>query len=282
MSCFIPQGHFDRSCLPEVQGLLQGKKIALLTGAGVSTASGIPDYRGPVTATKKRSPILYQEFVADPEARRRYWARSAAGWPMMRAAEPNHGHRAIAKMEKRGRITGLITQNVDSLHSAAGSSHLVELHGSLAKVRCLDCGLRFCRDLIQDWILSHNPGWEKACQGAQIAPDGDMEVPQIPSDFAVPTCASCAGVLKPDVVFFGENVPRHRVDQAWQILDEAQVLLIAGSSLTVYSGLRFVRGAKDRNLPIIMINIGPTRADPLIDLKIQGPCCEVLTTLAQF
>src|SRR5690625_5277087 len=171
MSCFIPPGDFDQSCLPQLQELIQEKKVAVLTGAGISTASGIPDYRGPITAKKKRSQILYHQSVAEPEARRRYWARSTAGWPMMRSATPSHGHRALAQMEARGLLTGLITQNVDGLHARAGSTRYIELHGSLARVLCLDCGLRFSRDAVQDWILTHNPGWQEVCQGVGIAPD---------------------------------------------------------------------------------------------------------------
>jgi NAD+-dependent protein deacetylase sirtuin 4 len=279
MSRFVPKTRFDLNLLPRLRAMLQGRRVAVLTGAGCSTASGIPDYRGPVTGKKERTPIMYQEFVTSAEARRRYWARSALGWPRLRAARPNPAHFALAELEEGGLLTGLITQNVDGLHKAAGSQQLVELHGALARVRCLDCGARTCRDAVQEWLLTHNPGWRSACDSAEVAPDGDMEIPEIPDTFRVPTCSACPGSLKPDVVFFGENVAKDVVDRAWRVVDEADVLLVVGSSLTVYSGFRFVVRAKERDIPVALVNVGPTRADDVADLKIEAPCCEVLTRL---
>lgn len=281
MSRFVPRGPFDLSLLPRLRAMMAGKRVAVLTGAGCSTASGIPDYRGPMTGNKERSPIMYQEFVRSAEARRRYWARSAVGWPRLRCARPNAAHTALARLEGRGRLTGIITQNVDGLHGAAGSEQLVELHGALARVRCLDCGAHTGRDTVQRWLLTHNPGWKGACDDVAIAPDGDMEIPEIPAAFRVPTCSACQGVLKPDVVFFGENVARQVVDQAWRLVDAADMLLVVGSSLTVYSGFRFVRGANERGLPVVLVNVGPTRADDVADLKVEAPCCEVLTRLLE-
>ncbi len=281
MSRFVPNTPPDTTDLPRLVELFAGGRAAVLTGAGCSTASGIPDYRGPVTDKRERSPILYQEFVKNEEARRRYWARSAVGWPRLRRAEPNDGHRALAILEAVGALSGLITQNVDGLHQAAGSREVVELHGRLALARCLTCGARSCRDALQEWLLGKNPGWGECCHAAEMAPDGDVEIPEIPADFRVPACPSCQGVLKPDVVFFGENVARGVVDEAWGILDAADFLLVVGSSLTVFSGYRFVRGAKQRGMPVALVNIGPTRGDGDADLKVQAPCCQVLTELAE-
>lgn len=279
MSRFVPRGVFDLGLLPRLREMMEGKRLALLTGAGCSTASGIPDYRGPVTGKTERTPIMYQEFVKSAEARRRYWARSAVGWPRLRGAEPNRGHFALAELEARGQVTGLITQNVDGLHGAAGSENLVELHGTLARVRCLNCHAYSCREALQEWLLTKNPEWQTVCCDGEVAPDGDMKTAEIPQDFKVPTCSLCQGILKPDVVFFGENVARDVVERAWRCVEEADLLLVAGSSLTVFSGLRFVRGARKRNIPVALINIGPTRADELADLKIEAPCCDVLTRL---
>lgn len=281
MERFVPEGSCDPGDLDRLAEMMAKGKTAVLTGAGCSTASGIPDYRGPQTGQKKRSPILYQEFVRNPEARRRYWARSTVGWPHLRAARPNAGHLALAKLEGQGALTGLITQNVDGLHGEAGSKSLVELHGRLAWNRCLSCGKRTCRDATQEWLLTQNPGWGESCRNLEMAPDGDMEIPEVPADFRIPDCLDCGGIVKPDVVFFGENVAREVVDAAWRCLEESKLLLVVGSSLTVYSGFRFVVGAKKWGIPVAVVNIGPTRADPVVDLKLEGQCSEVLTELLE-
>jgi NAD+-dependent protein deacetylase sirtuin 4 len=279
MTNFVPQVTPDLRELPRLQELMATRRTAVLTGAGCSTASGIPDYRGPVTGKKKRSPILYQEFVKSEEARRRYWARSAVGWPAIRHAHPNDGHRALKTLEHQGGLSGVITQNVDGLHSRAGSQQLVELHGALSRVICLDCRELTSRDAIQAQLIEENPSWNRVCARDRMAPDGDIEIPHIPDDFRVPHCI-CGGLLKPDVVFFGENVAKSVLAEAWKVLEDADLLLVVGSSLTVYSGFRFVRAAKERGLPVALINIGPTRADDLVDLKVEAPCCEALGRLA--
>lgn len=258
--------------LDALASLLANRRTMVLTGAGVSTDSGIPDYRGP--GARPRRPVQYAEFVRDPEARRRYWARSYLGWPRFAAAQPNPAHRALARLEAAGRLTGLVTQNVDGLHQAAGSVDVVELHGSLARVRCLSCGAGEDRDVTQARLLAANPGFGGV--GA-VAPDGDAEIdPAEARDFVVPECVACGGVLKPDVVFFGENVPAPRVEAAWARLAAAEVLLVLGSSLTVWSGYRFARRAAEEGRAVVIVNRGPTRADPLAILKVEAGVGEVL------
>ena len=252
----------------------------MLSGAGISTDSGIPDYRGPSSKRRKGGPIQYREFMASPETRARYWARSTIGWPSMRRAEPNGSHRAVARLEQAGYITGVITQNVDGLHQAAGSRNVLELHGALAEVQCLSCGRIVERDRLQDRLLEMNPGWESHV--AEIAPDGDAELPEeLARSFRVPVCPRCAGILKPNVVFFGENVPKTRVQQAWGMLAEAGALLVLGSSLTVFSGFRFVdRAAKDAK-PVAIINRGRTRGDSLATVRIDAGLDAVVSELAE-
>ncbi len=245
----------------------------MLTGAGCSTESGIPDYRGPGTRERARHPIQHRAFVGDPEARRRYWARSAVGWPFFSTVSPNAAHHAIASME----LTGLITQNVDRLHHRAGSQNVVELHGALAEVRCLDCTARESRDALQVRILALNPGLR---QVAELAPDGDTEL-EPEASFRVPSCLACGGVLKPDVVFFGDNVPRPRVDSAFAIADAADVLLVVGSSLTVFSGYRFVLRAAERGQPVAIVNLGETRGDSHAVLRVDARAGEVMPVLVQ-
>jgi NAD-dependent SIR2 family protein deacetylase len=259
--------------------VLQDRRIVVLSGAGCSTESGIPDYRGPETRRRARNPIQYREFMSDTVTRTRYWARSAIGWPRFTAAQPNDGHRALARMEAAGRVQGIITQNVDRLHQAAGSRCVVELHGALGEVRCLDCEGIEARERFQTRIATLNPGW--SAQDAEIAPDGDAEVAAGAAQaFRVPECAHCEGTLKPNVVFFGENVPRDRVDAAWALLDEAEALLVVGSSLAVYSGYRFVLKAAKEHIPVAIVNLGTTRGDHLAQVRLEGRLGEVLPPLA--
>lgn len=258
--------------------LLRGRRVAVLSGAGCSTESGIPDYRGPETRRRARNPIQYRAFVSEAAARTRYWSRSAIGWPRIAAARPNAAHRALAAMEAAGHVGGVITQNVDGLHQAAGSRRVVELHGSLAAVRCLACRADEPRTAFQARLLAHNPGWQH--QKVEIAPDGDAELGSPVRGFVVPACLSCGGVLKPDVVFFGESVPRERVDTAWQVFDEAEALLVVGSSLAVYSGYRFVRKAAREGKPVGIVNLGETRGDAEAEVRVEGPAGAILPRLA--
>jgi len=270
------------SPIEALAALMRGRHTLVLSGAGISTESGIPDYRGPGSVMRRAQPISYQEFVRSPAARACYWARSAVGWPRVTAARPNAGHAALAEMEDAGRLTGVITQNVEGLHQAAGSRNVVELHGTLAEVVCLDCTARERRQDVQERILALNPGWAQGpFREAAELPDGDASI-DVPSDgfFQIPGCLRCGGVLKPDVVFFGENVPRTRVEQALFLLSGAEVLLVVGSSLTVYSGYRFVVQASQESKPIAIINIGPSRGDPLAAVRVEAALGEALPLLA--
>jgi len=268
--------------------LLRGRRVVVLAGAGCSTESGIPDYRGPGAKLHRRAPMTYQEFVRSAESRARYWARSAVGWPRFQAARPNAAHGALARLEADGVVRGVVTQNVDGLHQAAGSREVLELHGSLAFVRCLACGHRTGRASFQERLGALNRAWAERLErtmeagAAPSAPDGDAELPDgAVADFRVPDCEACGGVMKPDVVFFGENVPRDRVDGAWRLVEAAQVLLVVGSSLTVYSGRRFVDGAAKAGVPVAVMNSGPTRADDVAAVKVDGRLGEVLPRLAE-
>lgn len=262
--------------------VLAGRPLAALTGAGLSTDSGIPDYRGP--GSPRRTPMTYQEFLSGPQAQRRYWARSHVGWARMAHAAPNDGHRALADLERTGVLRGLITQNVDGLHAEAGSRAVIDLHGRIADVVCTACGRRSARVELQQRLAAANPGFVEAAGAAvEAAPDGDAELAAT-DGFRLVWCAACGGVLKPDVVFFGENVPRERVARAYATVDAAAdtggALLVAGSSLTVMSGLRFVRHAHKRGTPVVIINRGPTRGDELVDVRVDAGCTEELTALA--
>lgn len=260
--------------------LLRGRSVAVLSGAGASTESGIPDYRGPDTHETDHTPIRYQEFVEEPETQRHYWARSTVGWPAFDAATPNDGHRALARLEAAGCVTGVITQNVDRLHQAAGSDRVVELHGALAEVACLDCGALSSRHALQERLLALNPGWPQ--EADQLAPDGDADLPRSATrSFRVPSCRACGGPLKPKVVFFGENTAPGPVERAWSLLEEAEALLVVGSSLTVYSGFRFVRGAAQAGQPIGIVNLGGTRGDALAQVQVEGHTGCVLPELAR-
>lgn len=269
--------------------LLDGRRVAVVTGAGCSTESGIPDYRGSDEGERTPTPIRYRAFVSDPEARRRYWARSSVGWLRVDRARPNPAHRALARLERAGAVVGVVTQNVDGLHHTAGSRRVVELHGSLDRVVCLDCGEVEARGGVQRRLLALNPGWEDDVvapvlgEGADAAaPDGDAQVPgDAVERFRVPACRACGGVLKPDVVFFGESVPEARVRKAWELYREAGTLLVAGSSLSVWSGYRFVARAAEEGVPVAIVNLGPTRGDDEARVRLTGKVGEVLPAVAE-
>ncbi|GAA1784042.1 hypothetical protein GCM10009712_34120 [Pseudarthrobacter sulfonivorans] len=269
--------------LESVRALLSGKRLALLTGAGLSTDSGIPDYRGPDAVP--RSPMTYQEFVRDPANRQRYWARNHIGWSHLRHADPNQGHRAVAELERRGLLSGLITQNVDRLHEEAGSTNVIDLHGRYDQVVCLECRRTYTRRLLAGVLAELNPEFlERATTSGlvEMAPDADATVDDaaLISSFVVAACPACGGTLKPDFVYFGENVPKERVEAAYAMVDDAAALLVAGSSLTVMSGLRFVRHAAKGGKPVVIINRGETRGDPQATIKLHTGVSESLTWLA--
>ncbi|HEX5906781.1 MAG TPA: NAD-dependent protein deacetylase [Propionibacteriaceae bacterium] len=260
-----------------VAELLRGRSWVALTGAGMSTDSGIPDYRGPTSV--RASPMQYSEFVGSAAAQRRYWARSYLGWRRIGHAEPNPGHRALADLEAAG-LVGVITQNVDGLHSAAGSTRVINLHGDIATVVCLVCGERSARSELQRRLAWANPQLEQpqVLELAELRPDGDA-VARDWQQFRLVGCAQCGGRLKPDVVFFGEAVPKARVEAAYALMDCGEILVVLGSSLTVMSGLRFVRHNAKRQQPVVIINRGLTRGDDLASLKIDGGCSETLAEL---
>ncbi|MBZ4400858.1 MULTISPECIES: NAD-dependent protein deacetylase [unclassified Myxococcus] len=259
--------------------LLRGRRTVVLTGAGCSTESGIPDYRGPGTRARARNPIQHREFLQRPEVRARYWARSLLGWPRFAAARPNAAHQALAALEQGGHVQGLITQNVDRLHHAAGSSRIIELHGALARVRCLDCGAQEARVDLQERLLSLNPDFTH--QVLELRPDGDAELSsEALQSFRVPACLRCGGTLKPDVVFFGDNVPAPTVADAFGLLEEGDALLVVGSSLAIYSGYRFLVRASERQVPIAILNLGECRGVELADLCIEASAGDVLPRLA--
>jgi NAD-dependent SIR2 family protein deacetylase len=254
-------------------------RLFVLTGAGCSTESGIPDYRDRNGDWKRPAPVTYQAFMGGEAVRQRYWARSMIGWRVMGRAAPGPAHRALARLEQAGRVQLLLTQNVDGLHSAAGSRRTLDLHGRIDTVRCMACEARGPRAELQQELLRRNPDW--AALEAHAAPDGDADLDGLDfSHFSVPACPRCGGLLKPDVVFFGEAVPRERVDAAHAALAAADAVLVAGSSLMVYSGLRFVRAAAEAGKPIAAVNLGRTRADDLLALKIEQPIGQALHALA--
>lgn len=255
------------------------QRLLVITGAGISTASGIPDYRDRDGAWKRPQPMTFQAFTASEAARRRYWARSLAGWPRFARARPNAAHQALATLQQRGRVQALVTQNVDGLHQAAGSTAVIDLHGRLDAVVCLGCARRSPRAAFQQALAAANPGW--AGLPAGIAPDGDADLDELDfSGFRVPACAYCGGVLKPDVVFFGESVPRARVEAVHAHLQQSDGVLVVGSSLMVWSGLRFVRAAHAAGLPLAILNQGLTRADALASLKYEADIATTLAALA--
>ncbi|MBW3670143.1 MAG: NAD-dependent protein deacetylase [Acidobacteria bacterium] len=256
------------------------RALVILTGAGCSTESGIPDYRSPSGEWRRHKPALFEQFRRSARVRQRYWARNYVGWPRMQSAQPNSAHRAIATMETLGFTRILITQNVDGLHQAAGSRQVIELHGSTSSVICLDCSRTMSRLDLQLVIDQLNPGWNPGV--ARLAPDADASVDdERVAAFKVPDCPECGGILKPDVVFFGENVPRRIVDSCFARIEEADAVMVVGSSLAVWSGYRFVRAAAQRKLPIAIVNIGVTRGDEHASLKIEERCGAVLAELEQ-
>jgi NAD-dependent deacetylase sirtuin 4 len=257
--------------------LLEGHRLAVLTGAGISTDSGIPDYRSP--GRPPRNPIQHRQFVSDAAWRQRYWARSVVGWERFRHARPNAIHHALANLERCGLVTGVVTQNVDRLHHAAGSRRVVELHGALAEVRCLDCGAFESRDALQLRLRARNPWLLDG--GEELRPDGDVELEGDAIErFEVASCTACGGVLMPNVVFFGGAVARSVVDEAMAHVESAGALLVLGSSLAVFSGWRFVRRASELGKPIAIVNLGATRGDPQATLKLEAPLGEVVPRLA--
>lgn len=264
--------------LDAAERLLAGRRIAVLTGAGVSTDSGIPDYRGAGTPAR-RSPMQFSTFLGDERARRRYWAGSHLGWEHFSSVQPNPGHRAIAELEGRGVVTGVVTQNVDGLHARAGSRRVVELHGAMRRVTCLVCGQSFARADIAERMARENP-WLGSPDAVQTGPDGDVEIEHV-ERMVLPTCTVCGGALKPDVVFFGEFVPAPVFAAARAILAGSDALLIAGSSLVVNSGIRLLDQAAKRRMPIVIVNRGETRGDRRASLKIDAGTSEVLSALAE-
>ncbi|TLM80701.1 NAD-dependent protein deacetylase [Pseudarthrobacter sp. NamE2] len=273
----------DLEALAAIRDLLAGTRFALLTGAGLSTDSGIPDYRGP--GSPPRSPMTYQEFVRDAANRQRYWARNHIGWSHLKHADPNKGHYAAAELERRGFLTGLITQNVDRLHEDAGSRNVIDLHGRYDQVVCLDCGRTYSRRLLAGMLEELNPDFLARAEETglvEMAPDADATVEDqaLIRSFVVAVCPACGGPLKPDFVYFGENVPKDRVAKSYAMVDEAAALVVAGSSLTVMSGLRFVRHAAKKGKPVVIINRGATRGDDKATIKLEAGVSESLHWLA--
>jgi NAD-dependent SIR2 family protein deacetylase len=264
--------------LAMLAGLISAGEVAILSGAGLSTESGIPDYRGPTGLARRAQPMTYQAFTGGAAARQRYWARSHQGWRLMSRAAPNDGHRAVAELDRRGLLSGIITQNVDGLHQAAGARGVTELHGSLDLVRCLGCGERTPRGELDRRLRAANPGW--AAEVTQVNPDGDVTLAdeQVLA-FRVVDCAACGGLLKPDVIFFGENVPRPRVDECFALVERSSALVVLGSSLTVMSGYRFVRHAARLEVPVVIVNQGATRGDADAMITINSPLGVMLTAL---
>ena len=283
-ACMNFSGHTDLVTSVAIDSslreLVDAGGLVVLTGAGCSTASGIPDYRGPNGAfTRGHTPMTYQQFLRDPEGRRRYWARGHVGWVRFSQAKPNAAHTALAELERRGLVVGIITQNVDGLHQAAGSRSVIDLHGRLDRVICLSCGADETRTGVHERLTAANP--QLTIASDTINPDGDTDISDdLLAEFQMVTCRNCAGDLKPDVVYFGESVPVDRVEQAYAWVDASTSLLVAGSSLTVYSGRRFLMHAHKTGKPIAIVNSGPTRGEELTTIRIDGDVCEVLSSLS--
>lgn len=274
----LPAATAPLGSVAEAAEILADKRIAVLTGAGLSTDSGIPDYRGPHASV--RQPMTIATFRSGPAARRRYWARSHVGWLGIQSARPNDGHRALARLQANGVVATVITQNVDGLHAAAGSAPVIDLHGRLRDVVCLDCGGISPRLDLHARLTALNPGFAEDL-AVRVRPDGDVELADVDS-FRLADCGSCGGPLKPDVVFFGENVPPERVARCSTAVEAAAALLVVGSSLTVLSGFRFVRHAASLGRPVVIVNRGATRGDPYAAVKVDGGSTPVLTTLADW
>ncbi len=267
---------------PELVALLAGRRVAALTGAGISTDSGIPDYRGPDSPPS--NPMTIRQFTSDPVFRQRYWARNHVGWRHMDDTVPNAGHRALAALEDAGVVSGVITQNVDLLHTKAGSQNVVNLHGSYAQVVCLSCRYGMTRTAVAERLEALNPGFTERAEavgGLAVAPDADAVIASAAdiTSFRYLDCPRCGGMLKPDIVYFGQSVPKSVVAKAYSLVDQAEALLVAGSSLTVFSGYRFVRHAAARGMPVAIVNRGPTRGDDLATVKVDGGCSELLALL---
>jgi len=258
--------------------VLSGRSFAVLTGAGISTDSGIPDYRG--EGAPKNHPMSLNEFLNSEERRKRYWMGSHLGWLTFHAARPNPGHHAIAQLEREGAATGVITQNVDGLHHEAGSRQIVDLHGRLDKVRCLDCGQSFARGAIARQIENDNPGFSERFDDSQVMPDGDVKI-STDTEFTVPVCGLCEGMLKPEVVFFGEFVPTSVFQMAQKMVERSDALVVAGSSLVVNTGMRLVAQAQKRRKPVVVINRGPTKADQLATVRIEAGTSEALVAISE-
>ncbi|MEF2979252.1 Sir2 family NAD-dependent protein deacetylase [Subtercola sp. YIM 133946] len=256
--------------------MLAGKRLVILTGAGMSTDSGIPDYRG--KGAPKRNPMTYDQFLASAAHRQRYWAGSHLGWRLFDSAAPNRGHAVLATLEQAAVLTGVVTQNVDGLHVRAGSNRVVDLHGSMDRVRCLNCGQMFARVSVAEQIDTANP-WMTEPDAVTVNPDGDAEVTNW-QDFIVPACTVCGGTLKPDVVFFGEFIPKERFTEASDLVRASEAMIIAGSSLVVNSGIRLLEQARRRRLPIVIVNRGETKGDSRATVKLDAGTSETLTALA--
>ncbi|MDI1465329.1 NAD-dependent protein deacetylase [Catellatospora sp. KI3] len=264
--------------MDQLAELVGGGDVTVLSGAGLSTESGIPDYRGPNGVQRRGAPMTYQTFTREAFARRRYWARSHLGWRGIARASPNDGHRAVAALQERGLLTGIVTQNVDGLHQAAGADAVVELHGSLDRVICLDCGDLSTRQRLHRRLEAANPGY--TAQITAVHPDGDVELTDDEvAGFATADCEACGGMLKPDVVFFGETVPAPRVQHCFDLVERSRALLVLGSSLTVMSGRRFVIRAVKHGIPVAIVNRGTTRSDADAALRLDAPLGTVLPAL---
>ena len=266
---------------PELVALLAGRRVAVLTGAGLSTDSGIPDYRGP--DSPPANPMTIRQFTSSREYRQRYWARNHLGWRHMAQTQPNAGHRALAALERAGVVTGVITQNVDLLHTKAGSRAVINLHGTYARVVCLDCGHTMSREALAELLEAANPGFAQRSTrvgGLAVAPDADAIVTDTEA-FCFIDCPQCGGMLKPDIVYFGESVAKEVVEQSYSLVEQSQALLVAGSSLTVFSGYRFVRHAAAHGIPVAIVNRGPTRGDDLATVKVEAGCSPILALLAE-
>ncbi len=267
------------AALDEIAAVVRDGDVFVLTGAGLSTESGIPDYRGPTGALRRSLPMNFQTFTRDPLARRRYWARSQVGWRHLRRAEPNAGHHAVSTLQSRGLLSGVVTQNVDGLHQAGGADPVVELHGNVDRVICLGCRQVTTRTDLDVRLTAANPGWDAAATA--VNPDGDVTLVEADLDgFEVVDCGGCGGMLKPDVVFFGENVPPGTVNHCYELVARSRALIVLGSSLAVFSGLRFVRRAVSLGQPVVIVNQGWTRGDELAMLKIEAPLGATLVALA--
>ena len=275
-----PSAELSPAALAQIElalPLLEGRSIAVLTGAGVSTDSGIPDYRG--EGAPARTPMTFQQFMVDAQYRKRYWAGSHLGWKHFDAARPNTGHLVLAELEASGHVNGVITQNVDGLHLRAGSQRVVDLHGTMDKVRCLTCGQTFARAGVADRIAAANP-WLEEVRADEVNPDGDAS-PAAFDDFITPDCTVCGGVLKPDIVFFGEFIPVEKFGEASALVKKADALIVAGSSLVVNSGIRLIEQARRRRIPLVVINRGVTKGDTQAAVKIDAGTSEVFLTLQE-